>query len=104
MSTPEIETESVLARNQKQVLTHFSPKLLVAVNEGIIHSNSECTELIFEDGDKRWMKIQTFDRDGLITKKAKSLLNQHVYITCWDPIDEPLKWTRLGYFRNIHKV
>ena len=104
MATPEIAAESVHAKNQKQVLTHFPPKILTAVNDGIIHANSACTELVFEDGDRRWMKIQTFDKNGLITQKAKSLINYRVYITSWDPIDEPLKWTRLGYFRNIYKA
>ena len=104
MPTPEISTESQLARNQKQVLTHFPPKVLLKVNEGVVHANSTCTELVFDDGDRRWMKIQTFDKNGTVTQKAKSLVNQRVYITSWDTINEPLKWTKLGYFRNIYKA
>jgi hypothetical protein len=103
MSIQEISEESMIARNQKQFLTQFAPKILLQVNEKVIHSNSLCTELLFEDGDRRWMKIETFDRDGAITRKAKLLINQRVSITSWDPLNEPLKWTNLGYFRNIYK-
>ena len=104
MTAQEISNEAVVAKNKKQFLTQFSPKVLIRVNEGIIHANSVCTELIFEDGDRRWIKIKTFDFDGTITKKAKTLINQRVSITSWDPVDEPLKWTNLGYFRNIYKA
>lgn len=104
MAIKEITAETILAQKQHQVLTHFPAKKLIAVNEGVIHANSMCTELVFEDRDRRWMKIQTFDKTGSVTEKAKSLINQLVYITSWDPVNEPLKWTNLGYFRNIYKA
>lgn len=104
MSAAEISKKSMSARNQKQHLMQFAPKVLLQVNENIIHSNSLCTELLFEDGDRRWMKIETFDRDGSITRKAKLLINQRVSITSWDPLEEPLKWTNLGYFSNVYKA
>ena len=100
----DILYETELARKKKHLLTKENSKILRKVNERVLHANSICTELIFDDGDVRWMKIETFDVDGAITRKAATLLNCKVFITSWDPIDEPLKWTRLGYFRNIYRA
>lgn len=100
----DILDEAELAKKNKHILSKENPKTLRKVNERVLHANSICTELIFDDGDVRWMKIETFDIDGKITRKAVTLLNCNVYVTSWDPMNEPLKWTRLGYFRNIYKA
>lgn len=100
----EILNETELAKKKNHLLTKENPKILRKINEQVLHKNSICTKLIFDDGDVRWIKVETFDVDGAVTRKATTLLNCLVYITSWDPIEEPLKWTKLGYFRNIYRA
>ena len=50
------------------------------------------------------MKKRTFDRFGLITQKAKSLVNETVITSSWNPKPNPTLWKNQGYFRNIYKA
>lgn len=96
--------EKAAARQEGQDATLSSPDTLVEVQERQQHKGSNCTILVMADGTRRYMKVATFDPDGRVTRKAKSLVGRRVRVSCWDPINEPGKWTRLGYFRNIYAV
>lgn len=80
------------------------PLSLVSVETDVMHRGSMNTILNLEDGTKRYIKVSTFDNDGKITKKAQSLIGKKVKITAWDPINDPGKWSKQGYFRNIYEV
>ena len=77
---------------------------LQAVNEGVYHRGSLCTELVFANGLRKYMKISTFDRDLSVTVKAKRLVGEVVKTTSWDPVREPGKWSRQGYFMNVYQA
>jgi len=96
--------ESEAAQRDNSVATLSMPDLLVEVKEDVIVKGSSCTVLLLGDGTQRHMKTATFDRDRSITQKAKSLVGMRVKTTCWDPIREPGKWSRQGYFRNIYEA
>ena len=78
--------------------------VLVAVNRGVIHRGSKCTELVFSNGVRKYMKISTFDRDLSVTAKAQKLIGEVVKTTSWDPVREPGKWSRQGYFMNVYQA
>lgn len=86
------------------VATLSEETTLQAVNRNIIHRGSSCTELVFSNGKRKYMKISTFDPNLSITSKAERLINKQVRTTCWDPVNEPGKWSRQGYFRGIYEV
>jgi hypothetical protein len=65
-------------------------------------TGSSCTVLVMGDGSQRHMKTSTFDPDGSITTKAKSLVGSRIRTTCWDPKGSPGRWSSQGYFRNIY--
>ena len=96
--------EIIAARRENSVPTLSEQDLLVEVLESVMHRGSLCTILVFADGSKKHMKVETFDPDGAVTKKAKSLTGQRVRVTCWDPINSPGRWSSQGYFRNIYAV
>jgi hypothetical protein len=79
-----------------------APDTLVDVLVGQMHRNSSCTILVMGDGSRRHMKTATFDRDGRVTSKAKGLIGRRIQISCWDPVDQPGRWSREGYFRNVY--
>ncbi len=99
-----LEDELQKAKSDNNSLTISSPDILTHVNPNILFKGSSCTELIFSDGSKKYMKTSTFDKDGAITAHAMNLLNCKVKTTCWDPIGSPGRWSSLGYFRNIYLV
>lgn len=78
--------------------------LLVRVDTDVMHRGSLNTILTFSDGTVKTMKTSTFDPDFTITQKAKSLIGKRVKTTCWDPLNQPGKWSNQGYFRNIYEV
>lgn len=78
--------------------------VLTAVNKGVMHRGSRCTELVFSNGVRKYMKISTFDRDLSVTMKAQNLVGEMVKTTSWDPIREPGKWSRQGYFMNVYQA
>lgn len=80
------------------------PDVLVEVNDDVLYRGSMCTELVMGDGSRLYMKTSTFDRLRRVTAKAKSLKEQRVKTTCWDPYDKPGYWSRRGYFRNIYPL
>ena len=88
---------------QKVIVTLGDKLLLIKVND-VLHRGSSCTELEFSNGEKQWMKKRTFDRFGLITQKAKSLVNETVITSSWNPKLNPTLWKKQGYFRNIYKA
>lgn len=94
--------EQAAARQEGQNATLSSPDMLIEVREKQPHRGSICTILVMANGTQRYMKVATFDPDGKVTKKAKSLVDRRVKVSGWDPINEPGKWTRQGYFRNIY--
>jgi len=85
---------------ETQVLA--SAKILLKVNTNIMRGPSSCTELVMEDNTKLYMKTSTFDPDFSITNIAKSLEGKKVKTSCWDPKNEPGKWSSKGYFRNVY--
>ena len=92
------------ATNKGDVVIENEPKKLISVEENVLIFGSANTVLNFEDGTKKYIKTSTFDSDFSITKKAKTLIGRMVTTTCWDPKNEPGKWSKLGYFRNIYEV
>lgn len=99
-----LKREEARAQQDRSVATLSEPDTLLRVEEDVLVSGSLCTVLVFADGTKRSMKTATFDRDKTITEKAKTLIDKRVRTTCWDPISEPGKWSRRGYFRNIFQL
>jgi len=81
-----------------------SPDILKDVLTNQLYRGSSCTILIMGDGTKRYMKTSIFDPRGIVTAHAISLKNKRVRISFWDPINEPGKWSKQGYFRNIYAV
>jgi len=98
------ENENRSALKQRQQVVPSDPDTLIEVLEQQMHRGSSCTILVLRNG-KRWhMKTATFDPYGTVTQKARSLVGRRVSVTSWDPINEPGKWSRQGYFRNIYEV
>ena len=79
------------------------PMVLVNVETNVHYRGSYNTILILEDGTKRYIKVSTFDKDLQVTKKAQSLIGKKIKLTSWDPVNEPGKWSKQGYFRNIYE-
>ena len=96
----EIET----AESKKSFAILSEPDALVSIKENQIVRGSACTVLVMGDGSQRHMKTSTFDPDGAITHKAKTLIGSRIRTTCWDPKDSPGRWSSQGYFRNIYSA
>ena len=98
------ENSRAQSQNGNKVIVTLGERLvLIAVND-VVHRGSDCTELIFSNGEKQWMKKRTFDKFGLVTQKAKSLINESVITSSWNPKSNPTLWKKQGYFRNIYKA
>ncbi|MDB9934029.1 cell division protein ZapB [Candidatus Thioglobus sp.] len=100
----EYRKQEQIANTQGSTQTLEREKLLDKVNIEVNHRGSSCTELLMGDGTRLYMKTITFDRDLSITAKAKSLEGKKVKTSCWDPISEPGKWSKQGYFRNVYEL
>lgn len=77
---------------------------LLKVEEDVLYRGSKCTRLIMEDDTSRYMKTAVFDRNGTVTNRAKEFEGMRVQLSCWDPKDEPGKWSSQGYFRDVYLV
>ena len=98
------ENNRAQSQNDGEVIVTLGERLvLIAVND-VVHRGSDCTELVFSNGEKQWMKKRTFDKFGLVTHKAISLINESVITSSWNPKSNPTLWKKQGYFRNIYKA
>jgi len=98
----EFAIESVRADAEKSTALLSAPDTLVLVREMQTVRSSSCTVLVMGDGSQRHMKTSTFDPDGVITQKAKTLVGTRVRTSCWDPKGNPGRWSSQGYFRDIY--
>ena len=104
----ERELQIIDADNQrkkgKEITVVKESTVLVSVDR-VKHGKYDnlCIRLTFDDDTQKFSKIQTWDRDGLIESKAKTLIGKEVRTTCWDPAGST-KWSDLNYFNNIFKV
>lgn len=98
------KSEQSIANSSSSNPTISESHILLTVDQDIMHRGSLCTRLTLGDGSNLYMKTSTFDKDLLVTKKAKSLEGKNVRTTCWDPISQPGKWSSQGYFRNIYEA
>jgi hypothetical protein len=96
------KAETETAERESSVALLSTPDALVCVKENEMVRGSSCTVLLMGDGSQRHMKTSTFDPDGSITTKAKSLVGSRIRTTCWDPKDSLGRWSSQGYFRNIY--
>jgi hypothetical protein len=96
------KAERTEARRGRQEATLSAPDTLVEVRESVLHRGSQCTILVMADGRQWHMKTSTFDSNGDVTKRAKSLVGRRIRISSWDPIAQPGKWSSQGYFRNVY--
>ncbi|MBK7051386.1 MAG: hypothetical protein IPH54_11660 [Rhodoferax sp.] len=94
--------ESARAEAEQSSAFLSAPDTLVMVKEKQMVRGSSCTILVMGDGSQRHMKTLTFDPDGAITQKAKTLVGTRVRTSCWDPKGNPGRWSSQGYFRNIY--
>ena len=99
-----LEEEKARASARGDKVTTEVAKVLTLVETDVVLSGSKNTVLTFEDGSKKTMKVITWDKNLAVTRKAKSLVGRKVTTTCWDPVSEPGKWSKRGYFRNIYEV
>ncbi|MDC0433153.1 hypothetical protein OAL88_00550 [bacterium] len=96
--------EDSTANSRSETATLSEEGLLIKVNFDVLYQGSPCTELVLGDQVKKYMKVSTFDPKLEISRKAKSLEGKKVKTTCWDPVNQPGKWSRQGYFRNVYEV
>lgn len=94
--------ESVRADAEQSSALLSAPDTLVMIKEKQMIRGSSCTVLVMGDGSQRHMKTSTFDPDGSITQKAKTLVGTRIRTSCWDPKGNPGRWSSQGYFRNIY--
>jgi hypothetical protein len=94
--------ESASAYAEENTALLSTPDTLVMVKEKQMVRGSSCTVLVMGDGSQRHMKTSTFDPDGAITQKAKTLVGIKIRTSCWDPKKNPGRWSSQGYFRNIY--
>ena len=62
-----------------------------------------CIRLTYDDDTHKYLKIETWDRNGAIESKAKALIGKEVRTTCWDPVGTT-KWSDMNYFNNVFQV
>ena len=98
-----LKAEAATAGAKGDILVQNQAKKLISVEENVLVGRHLNTVLNFEDGTRKTIKISTFDRDLSVTNKAKTLVNRMVKTTCWDPKNEPGKYSNLGYFRNVYE-
>ena len=98
------ESNKAQSQNGEKVIVTLGEKLLLVKVNDVIHRGSNCTELEFSTGERQWMKQKTFDKFGIVTQKAKSLINETVITSSWNPKSNPTLWKKQGYFRNIYKA
>jgi hypothetical protein len=104
MEIARLKREQQAAQRSDSQVTLSPPDLLVDVLERQIYRGSSCTILVMGDNTRRHMKTSTFDPNGSVTSYAISLKGKRVRISCWDPINQPGKWSSQGYFRNVYAV
>ena len=100
----DYKLENAQASSRQEIATLSGEVQLAKVNRAVLHRGSSCTELVFTNGTRKYMKTSTFDRDLSVTKKAERLIGATVKTTCWDPVHEPGKWSSQNYFRGIYEV
>lgn len=96
--------ESARADAEKSSVVLSAPDTLVMIKEKQMVRGSSCTVIVMGDGRQRHMKTSTFDPDGAITQKAKTLVGTRIRTSCWDPKGNPGRWSNQGYFRNIYEA
>ncbi len=95
--------ESARADAEQSSALLSAPDTLVMIKEKQMVRGSSCTVLVMGDGSQRHMKTATFDPDGAVTQKAKTLVGTRIRTSCWDPKGNPGRWSNQGYFRNIYE-
>jgi len=98
------ESDKAQSQNGEKVIVTLGEKLILIKVNDVIHRGSNCTELEFSNGERQWMKKRTFDKFDIVTQKAKSLINETVITSSWNPKSNPTLWKKQGYFRNIYKA
>ena len=95
--------EQILATKGGREITYSSSSLLIEVNDNVPRGRNKnlCTELIFSSGQKKYIKIDTFDPKLIITNKAKFLIGKNTKVSTW--IGGDVNWEKLGYFNNIYE-
>ena len=104
----DLKKEKVQAKKDEQSnVTLGEPALLVKVNRERKFNGSPCTQLVLEFADRTrdcfYMKTDQFDKKLEKTMKAENLVGKRVITSCWDPIAEPGKWSKRGYFNDVHE-
>ena len=97
--------EDVHAKADDESLTKSESLLLLSVETDKQVGNNSCTVLHFEGGSTKQMITAIFDKDGLITEKAKNLVDKRVKTKCWEPKDKPPGYyASKGYFNEIDEA
>ncbi|MDA8739762.1 hypothetical protein N9M73_01270 [Rhodobacteraceae bacterium] len=93
------EIENAQKLNQK--LKYSDPYKLIEVNRDIKRGSGACTQLVFANGDTRYILVQNYDRDLKVTQKAESLRGKNVKVSTWMGGDKDYSST---YFNNIYET
>ena len=100
----QFRIQQSIARTEGYDQTLERMKTLKVVNTNKSLSGSLFTELVMEDEARLHMKTSSFDKDLSITAKAQSLIGRKVKTSSWNPINEPRKWSKHDYFKNIYEL
>lgn len=93
------EIENAQKLNKK--LKYSDPYKLIEVNRDIKRGSGACTQLVFANGDTRYILVQNYDRDLKVTQKAESLRGKNVKVSTWMGGDKDYSST---YFNNIYET
>ena len=92
-------------RSDEQPPAESESLLLLRVETDKLVKNKSYTVLHFEGGATKQMITTIFDKDGLITKKAKSLVGKRVKTKCWEDKNKPPGfYANMGYFNEIDEA
>ena len=100
----KLQHEKEQGRQRGSNVVVDDPQILISVETDVMYRGSINTILTLKDGSKKSIKVETFDKNLEVTKKAQSLLGKKIKTTAWDPINDPGKWSSQGYFRHIYEV
>ena len=74
--------------------------ILVSVEETERYG-TKCIKLNFQNSSPKYQDIKVFDKTNSSWENANALIGKSVQVTCWDPIDEPGKWSNDNWYKDI---
>ena len=91
-----------MGRYKLAIVTVINKDIIIAV-DNVIYEDINCIKIDFQNSNSKYKSLGVFEKKNIDQTflETKKHIGKRVIVNCWDPDEEPGKWSGNNWFKDI---